>query len=126
MSLVNAARDAIAAFIIGSGPTPFDATNAYIAVGDSSAAFSVSQTNLQAVSNVFRKGMDVGFPQRSGNILTFQATFETDEANFDWNEWGVANAISGGTLLNRKVSFIGTKTSDQIWEFNVEIVLTLS
>jgi hypothetical protein len=67
--------------------------------------------------------MDNGFPTRTNNQLTFQATFGTSEANFAWNEWGVANNSTAGTLLNRKVESLGTKTNSQIWQFTATITV---
>ena len=39
--------------------------------------------------------------------------------NFAWAEWGVFNAASGGTMMNRKVDANGTKASGQTWQFTV-------
>ena len=123
MPLLDSGRDHIAQTLIGQVVTPFDATNAYICVGDSSTAFNASHTDLQASTNKLRKDLDNGFPSRTNNQLSFQATFGTSEANFAWNEWGVANAASAGTLLNRKVESLGTKTSAQVWQFTVTITV---
>lgn len=120
MGMTNAFRDFIAAGVIGETVTEFDNANAHIGVGDSSTAFAATQTDLQASTNKLRKGMDAGYPQRSGNVLTFRATFGTSEANFAWQEWGVFNASSGGTMMNRKVESLGTKTSAQSWQFTVQ------
>ena len=58
---------------------------------------------------------DAGYPTRSGNVLTFKATFGSEEANFVWNEWGVFNAMSGGVMLSRKVESMGEKVSGSVW-----------
>jgi hypothetical protein len=124
MALTNAGRDFIAGAIIGNEATLFDNTNAYIGVGDSNAAFSAAQTDLQG-TNKFRKGMDTTYPQISGNVITFKSTFSGDEANFAWEEWGVFNAASGGTMLNRLVEYNGTKQSGQTWIFEVDITVEI-
>ncbi len=124
MALTNAGRDFIAQAIIGTG-TFFTNANARIGVGDSSAAFSAAQTDLQASTNKFRKAMDATFPTRSANVLTFKSTFASSEANFAWNEWGVFNAASGSTMLNRVVEYNGTKLSGQTWVFQVTLTVSI-
>lgn len=123
MALTNAARDLIAQALIGEAFTSFANANARIGVGDSSAAFAASQTDLQASTNKLRKAMEAAYPTRAGNALTFRSIFGTSEANFAWNEWGVFNAASAGTMLNRLVASLGTKTSAQSWQFTVTVTV---
>lgn len=124
MALTNAGRDFIAQAIVNaSSPTFFDASNAYIGVGDSNTAFAAGQTDLQAASNKLRKGMDGSYPQRSANQLTFRSTFGTSEANFAWEEWAIFNASSSGVMLSRKVEALGTKTSAQSWQITCTITV---
>lgn len=124
MALTDAGRNLMVQAAIGAGPTFFNNSNAYIGVGDSTTEFSASQTDLQASSNKLRKAMDATYPSGGSNVITFRATFGTSDANFAWQEWGVFNASSSGTMLNRKVESLGTKTSSQTWQFTV--VLTFS
>lgn len=56
-------------------------------------------------------------------VLVLQSTFGTGSANFPWNEWGFANASSGGSMLNRKVAGLGTKTSSASWAFKAAAAL---
>lgn len=63
-----------------------------------------------------------GVASRS-RVLAFKSTFGTSAANFAWNEWGIANAASGGRLFNRKAASLGTKTSAATWEFRAAIGL---
>jgi len=107
--LTTAGRAFAVTAINGEATTFFDSTNALIGVGDGSTAFSPSQTDMQG-SNKLWKAMDPGYPQRSGNQITFQATFDTDEANFDWNEWGIGN---GSIMLTRMVQDHGVKSSSR-------------
>jgi len=126
MSLTNSGRDFIAQSIVNAtSPVFFDATNSYLAIGDSTTAFAVTQTDLVAVTNKLRKGMDATYPQRTANALVFKATFATGEANFAWNEWGIANAASGGTMLNRVVVNLGSKNSGT-WSLTVTLTVTTS
>lgn len=124
MGLTNAMRDFIAADVIGESVTEFSNANSYIGVGDSTTAFAASQTDLQAASNKLRKAMDATYPQRSANVITFRSTFATSDANFAWQEWGVFNASSSGTMFNRKVESLGTKTSAQSWQITCTLTVT--
>ena len=124
MPLTDSGRDLISNLLVGTSAAAFVNSSARIGVGDSAAAFSSSQTDLLASSNKIRKGMDPGFPTITGNALTFRATFNTSEANFAWQEWGVFNAASGPTMLNRKVESLGTKAPSQSWQ--ITCVLTVN
>lgn len=121
MALTTAYRDFLVTLAAGAGGTAFNNANSYIGVGDSSTAFAAGQVDLQAASNKLRKAMDATYPQVATNVLTFRSTFATGDANFAWNEWGVFNAASGGTMMNRKVESLGTKTSSQSWQITVTI-----
>jgi len=123
MPLTNAGRNLITSLVIGAGGTAFSNANAYLGVGDSTTAFSASQTDLIASSNKFRKAQDATYPTISTNVLVFQSTFATGDANFAWEEWGVFNALSGGTMLSRKVESLGTKASTQSWQFTVTLTV---
>jgi len=109
--------------------TYFNNGNAYIGVGDSSTAEAATQTDLQAATNKLRKAMDATYPSHtdgtsSGSAtVTFRSTFGTSDANFAWNEWGVFNGSSGGRMLNRKVSSLGTKTNASSWVFTVTLTI---
>lgn len=126
MPLTNAYRDFVASLSAGAGGTAFNNANSYIGVGDSTSAFAATQTDLQAATNKFRKAMDATYPQVAANVLTYRSTFGTSEANFAWQEWGVFNASSAGTMMNRKVESLGTKTSSQTWQLTVTITLAVS
>ena len=112
--------------IAGTTPTKFDNSNSYIGVGDSTTAFAASQTDLQAATNKLRKAMDATYPSGGSNVITFRSTFGTSDANYAWQEWGVFNASSAGTMLSRKVESLGTKTSAQTWQFTATLTFTTS
>ena len=106
-------------------PTAFSNANARIGVGDSNTAESAAHTGLQASSNKLYKAMESGYPQRSGQTVTWRAVFGSSDANFAWNEFTVANGNSDASKnLNRKVSAQGTKASGQTW--TVDVAITLS
>lgn len=109
--------------ITGTAVTAFNNANSYIGVGDSTTAFAAAQTDLQATTNKFRKAMDATYPQRASNVLTFRSSFANADANFAWQEWGVFNASTGGSMLNRKVESLGTKPSNQSWQFTVTLTV---
>jgi hypothetical protein len=94
-----------------------------LAVGDSSAVFAQTQTDLQASTNKLRKGMDSTYPTRSSGTLTFRSTFATSDANYPWNEWGVFDAMSAGVMYGRKQESLGTKTSAQTWQLTATITV---
>jgi hypothetical protein len=120
-ALLNAGRNFLAQAMINDTPTFFTNANARLCVGDSTAVYGATQTDLQAATNKLRKAMDSTYPQRSDNVLTFKSTFGTSDANFAWEEWGVANDASAGVLFNRKVESLGTKTSAQSWVFTATL-----
>jgi len=126
MPLANDGRNFIAGAITGKDTTLFDNDNTRIGVGDSDTDFDASHSDLQG-SNTHRESVDSGYPERdpegdgSDNKLKYQATFGGDDANFTWEEWGLFNSGSGGTMLNRLVEYNGTKEPGQTWIFEVEI-----
>ena len=122
MPLTDDGRDHIAEALVGESPTPFGEANAHIGVGDSGAVFSSDQSSLEGASTE-RKAMDAGYPQRTDNEMVFRATFGTEEANFDWEEWGIFNASTGGTMLNRAVESLGTKPDTQSWQFTTTLTV---
>lgn len=126
MSLTNAGRNLLATGMIGGSVTFFTNAAAAIAVGTGDTAFAATQTDMISIGNNARQGMDATYPLAiSGNILRFSATFSTAAANFPWAEWGVTNSSSTGvgTLLNRKVESLGTKTSSQSWNLVAELTV---
>lgn len=124
MPLVDAGRNHMVQATIGAAVTAFNNANAHIGVGDSTTAHAVGQTDLQAASNKLRKAMDATYPSGGSNVITFRSTFGTSDANFAWQEWAVFNASSAGTMLNRKVESLGTKTNTQTWQFTVTLTFT--
>lgn len=124
MGITTAVCTEIAKALIGESITAFNNANAYIGVGDSSTGFSAAQTDLQASTNKLRKAMEATYPTRSGAAITFRSLFATGDANFAWNEWATFNASSGGTMLQRLVESLGTKTSVASWQLTVTITIT--
>lgn len=108
--------------LIGTSVTDFSATNARIAVGNGTAAVVVGQTDLQGATKT-RKIVD-GAPTVSGNQISWVSTFLSADGNHAWEEAGIANAASAGTLLNRVVQTFGTKTSGLQWVITGQVSIS--
>lgn len=110
----------------GSAFTAYSNANARTAVGTSSTAAAYGNTSL---TGEVRKAMDATFPLITGEgggpagnrSILFRSTYASGDANQAWNEFGIFNAGSGGTLLDRFVSAQGTKASGQVWELSVTL-----
>jgi hypothetical protein len=124
MPITDAGRNFMVQSTIAAAATPFNNANSYIGVGDSTTAFAASQTDLQAATNKMRKAMDATYPSGAANVITFRSTFATTDANWAWQEWGIFNASSAGTMLSRKVESLGTKTNTQTWQFTTTLTFT--
>ena len=123
--LMNVGINDAIKLICGGTADAFNNTNSYIGIGDSDDAEDADDTDLQAVTNKLRVGMDGGFPTYgTDQKATWRATFGGSDANFAWNECAVFNASTGGVMLNRKVSAQGTKTEGQTWQVTLEITLS--
>lgn len=119
MPLTDVGRELIADNNAGDG-IPLNEADAFIEVGDSAVAFDKTHTTLQG-GNLFRKGMDVSFPQKlSASVWRYQATFADAEALFDWNEVGLFNASANGEMLCRKVQAMGVKINARTIHFDID------
>jgi hypothetical protein len=106
--------------LIGGATTAYNNASAYLGVGDSTVVWGTTQTDLQAASNKLRTGMKATFPTTGTKKVTFSSDFTTGQANWVWNEWCIANAVSGATsMLSRKVEVLGTKASGT-WTLTVD------
>ena len=121
MPLTDAGITHITQATIGEAVTDFNNANAALGVGDSNTAFAKAQTDLQAATNKLRKAMEATYPSRSSLVVTARSLFGTGDANWAWEEWGFFNNTSGGTMLVREVTSLGTKTSAQSWQLTVDI-----
>jgi hypothetical protein len=120
----------------GAGGVPFDYTNSRLGVSTDNTGFDASQTSLNptGLASFFMQAMDAGYPTISGQQCSWEATFDGNTANWEWNSFGVDN--DGDTadtntqiafygmpntngqyvgLLNRLVVSQGTKPSGQTW-----------
>jgi len=122
---LNEGINAIWTLVCGGTETPFNNTNSYIGVGNSTTAENPTQTGLLGTSKYY-KGMDAGYPTfGTDQKAVWRATFGGTEANFAWNEFTVANGNSDAAKnLNRKVSPQGTKQSGQTWILSITLSLS--
>lgn len=110
-AVVNSGGALLLDLLIGAGGTAYNNSNAYIGIGNGTTAPATSQTDLVGASKT-RKAMDATFPNRSGQVVTFKSTFGTSDANYSWEEIGLFNASTSGTMLSRSlVTSPFTKTS---------------
>lgn len=123
MGMTNAYRDLLSSASVGNAITAYNNANSFLGVGDSTAAFAATQTDLQAATNKLRKAMEATYPTLATNVMTFRSLFGTAEANFAWDEWAVFNASAAGTMMCRKVEALGTKTSAQSWQLTATITI---
>ncbi len=129
MPLLTSGRDhLVRSIILSSGLVAFNNANAYLAVGNGTTAFSAAHTDLQGASKT-RKAMDATYPTDPPspvNRLLWRSTFATGDANHAWDEVGVANASTAGTMLSRLVTALGTKTVSGTWVLTYYIDITLA
>jgi len=111
--------------IAGTGTgNPWNATNAYLGVGDGTTTEDATQTGLQGTNKQY-KAMDSGYPTRTNQTCEWRATFGATDANFAWNEFTVANGNSDTAVnLNRKVVSKGTKASGETWTLSLQITFS--
>lgn len=114
----------------GAALTFFNNANATIGAGNGLTAVAATDTNLVGASKL-RRGMNSGYPQHTDGVvaaaakITFQSTFGTADANFDWQEIGIFNHATDGSgrMLNRKTQAIGVKSSSVSRVVTAEITI---
>jgi hypothetical protein len=126
--LTTAGLTRITGLIIGTLSTTLDSTRVRLGVGDSATGAVVGDTDLG--TNKYYRVMDATYPQASAGVLTFQGSFGSGDGNFAWQCWGLdvgtATVTSSGTvatLVNRKVSSLGTKSAGT-WVLTVTVTFS--
>lgn len=125
--LVNTGIQLLEDLLIGAGGQAYTNAASYIGIGDNNTAAAAGQTDLQAATNRFKRVMDATYPSRSGQTLTFRTTFATSEGNFSIQEAGIFNggpAFAIGTMLNRIVQNLGTKTSATTLQVTITVTIS--
>jgi hypothetical protein len=117
--LTTVGLNRLTSLLIGAGGQALTATSCRLGVGDDSTAAAVGDTDLSTGANQYYRIMDSTFPTQANGVTTFKSTFGTGDANFAWNCWGLdvgtptvtSSGTVSGTLFNRKVASLGTKSS---------------
>jgi hypothetical protein len=124
-NLTTAGATFLAQAAINDSPTFFSSgVNAYLGVGSGTTAFAIGQTDL--ITPAGTNPRKVATASRVGPVITFVATYSTADANIAWEEVGIFNASSGGTMLARKVEALGTKVNTQTWVLTVTATFSAS
>jgi hypothetical protein len=129
--LTTAGLNRITSLFEGAGGTVFNHADAFIGVGSSSTLAAIGDTGMGgdgSTTTAYYQPADTGYPTQSGGVINCNATFQTGNANFAWNEWGMGDAsgtlTAGGAiasvgtspiLINHKIASLGTKASGAIW-----------
>ena len=124
MPLMHLGRNNLAALATGAGKS-YDSTGAILQVS-SATSTTYTATSTSVAGTPVATTMESGYPILSTNQMTFRGVASTEQANFQWECWGVTNstATGAGDLLNRAQETLGTKTSAQSWQFTADISLT--
>ena len=130
-ALVYGGASAFFDLLIGAANvTAFNNANAYLGVGDSTTAWAVGQTDLQAATNKNRQGQETSYPSHTDGVTSandscdWKSQWGTSQGNFAWQEWALFNAASAGRMLQRKVESFGTKSSSAIWTLTITLSLS--
>jgi hypothetical protein len=126
--LTTAGVTRVAALLIGTSTATLDSTRVRLGVGDTAGTALV--TDIALGTNQYWRVMDATYPQAAAGVLTFVSTFGNSDANFVWACWGldvgtatVTSSNVPATLVNRKVSALGTKASGT-WVLTVTVTFS--
>lgn len=107
-AMVNGGIDLALDLLIGAGGTSYVNATAYLGVGSSTLVANATYTGLQ--TQIVRVQCTTTWPSRAARIVTFKSDFAGAVGDGAWQEWGVFNNVSAGTMLSRKVEYLGTKS----------------
>lgn len=95
----------------------------YVGIGDSSTAYSSSQSGLQG-SNTHYEPAESGYPDLTGNTLTTKIIVASGDAQFSWQEVVICTGTPGD-VANRLVHDFGTKGATE-WELTLELTINIA
>jgi len=129
--LTTAGLARITSLITAGGGQAWDTTRTRIGVGDTATAANVADTDLGAAAGSTHRQFqtaDNSTPTTSNGVITVRATHGTSVSNFHWQEWCIDNGTANGTtvtatMMNHKITDLGTKTSAASWVFTVTVTL---
>lgn len=120
-AMVDVGINALLLLLVGGGGTAFNNANAFLGVGSSTTVWNTTQTAL--ITQLARSGMVTSYPTTGTKKQTFKSDFAGSTGDGAWQEWGIFNASTAGTMLSRKVESLGTK-SGGTWTLTVDFSLT--
>lgn len=128
--LTNSGKDFLVKALKGDSLTFFNNSNTYLGIGDDNTAANVSQTDLIASINKYRKNVDPTYPKIFGDSggpsnygeILYIFTFLASEANFSWQEFGLFNDSSSGIMFDRFIYDAGIKNNEQIWSVELTFI----
>lgn len=128
--LTNLGKDFLVKALKGDSLTFFNNSNTFLGVGDNNTAANVTQTDLLAATNKYRKNVDSTFPKVFGDVggpsnygeILYIFTFLANEANFSWQEFGLFNDSLSGIMFDRFIYDAGVKNNDQIWSVELTFI----
>lgn len=123
--MANVGINVMLDLLMGAAGTAFSNANAYLAVGNGTAAEDAAHTDMQGASKTY-KAMNSSYPSVSTTTITFQSDFGSADANYAWEECGALNGNNPPTaaLLNRKKQSLGTKASGATWTLTLQITIS--
>jgi hypothetical protein len=135
--MVTVGLNLLTSLLEGGAGTPFAHADAIVGVGAGTTGALIGDTALtdDNSSNAYYQQADSSYPTQSNGTITCNCTFASGNANYAWQEWCLATG-SGGitagthlsavatsvTMLNHKVTSLGTKVSGASWVFTAQIV----
>lgn len=125
MPIVRQGRDKIAGLITGADTKVYGSTGAVLWVASSTEAHNPASSWFGSVP--VASTMEATYPLRAANVLQFQGKYTTAMGNFQWEEWGIADATASGgaLLLNLAVQqALGTKTCSAVWTMTACMTIT--
>ena len=125
MPIVRQGRDKIAGLITGSDAKVYGSTGAVLWLASSTEAHDPASSWLG--STPVASTMEATYALRAANVLQFRGIYSTAMANFQWEQWGIADATASGgaILLNKAVQqALGTKTCAAIWTITTCMTIT--
>lgn len=120
--LLNSGCDEIWDLVIGDSANHFSNANCKLGVGNDNTSALATQTDLLGGSTKY-VAMDVSYPTRASQVVTFRSTFASGDANFAWEEYVIKQDTSA-ICLNRKVEAKGTKSVGETWVLTLAITLS--
>lgn len=124
--LTTAGLNTFPGISVGVG-LPFSLANAFTGTGSNAGAFAITQTDLLTpLSNGtggFRRPLSATPVQVLNGVIdstiAWTSLYGAGVGTGTWNEVGVFNNATVGTMLLRKVQALGTKAAGDVWTLTI-------